>query len=259
MCEEINSSFSNCTFVFASTQENNKVLANEMEDGYYFNLSIQEVCEGFEQCKSNFTPSLPADSHSIRVPYLKDTTSDTTGILSKQFFNNLEEYFEVLHLGLPNNEDSQEKLSFLKGEEPISWYGLSNKHEFVIPDRQRKYMKTLDKYLQTHTNGLFYISHQPGYGGTTIARRLAWDIRHDYPTLFLKKFNENRIIELVKQLHDLTKFKIVVFVEIPLIASLDDINRVFSKLKDSRPVVFVCVKRHNDKDRFKNNNSSLNI
>lgn len=253
VCEEINSSFSNCTFVFASTHENNEVLADEMEDGYYFRLSIQEVCDGFEQCKSNFTSLVPANSHSIRVPYLKDTTSDTSGILSKQFFNNLEEYFEVIHLGLPNNEDSQEKLSFLRGEESISWYGLSNKHEFVIPDRQKKHMRTLDKYLQSHTNGLFYISHQPGYGGTTIARRLAWDIRNDYPTMFLKKFNENRVVELVKQLHDLTKFKIVIFVEIPLIASLDDVNKVFSKLKDSRPVVFVCVKRHNDKDRFKNN------
>lgn len=253
VCEEINSSFSNCTFVFATTQDNNATLADQMDDGHYYSLSIQDVCDGFEQYKSNFESSVSIDSSSVRVPYLKDTTSEASGVLSKQLFNNLEEYFEVIHLGLPNADNLQEKLSFLKGEQPISWYGLSNKYEFAIADQQKKYMRTLDRYLENNSNGLFYISHPPGYGGTTIARRLAWDIRNNYPTLYLKRFNENRTIELVKQLYDLTKRKIVIFVEIPLVASLDDVNRVFKKLKDNRPVVFVCIKRRNDKDRFRDN------
>lgn len=252
VCEEINNSFSECTFIFANTEDNNGTLADEMEDGYHYNLSMQAVCDGFEEYKTNFTPSVSIDSAAIRVPFL-NTSPEASGEVSKQLYYNLEQYFEVVHKGLPSTTDLQERLSFLRGEESISWYGLLNKYEFTIADKQIKYMRVLDRYVENNANGLFYVSHLPGYGGTTIARRLAWDIKDNYPTLYMKKFNESRTIELVKQLYDLTKRKIVVFIEIPIIASLDDVNRVFKRLKDNRPVVFVCIKRQNDKDQFKSN------
>jgi len=52
-------------------------------------------------------------------------------------------------------------------------------------------------------NHIYYLLHEPGYGGTTLGRRIAWDIHESYPVVVLKYYDNkliNRINSLYKEL-----------------------------------------------------------
>lgn len=108
----------------------------------------------------------------------------------------LQEYMHVLYDGcedLPkvNNEDDQEKLNkilndhkeaFLSGNW-ISFVSLYDNHDArreLSEDVRNHIHRLLEQGPPTHST-IIEIRHSPGTGGTTIARRVLWDLRKSYP------------------------------------------------------------------------------
>ncbi|KXJ09690.1 uncharacterized protein LOC110246646 [Exaiptasia diaphana] len=107
----------------------------------------------------------------------------------------LQEYMHVLYDGcedLPkvNSEDDQEKLNkilndhkeaFLSGNW-ISFVSLYDNHDArrELSEEVRNHIQRLLEQGPTHST-ILEIRHSPGTGGTTIARRVLWDLRKSYP------------------------------------------------------------------------------
>jgi len=86
------------------------------------------------------------------------------------------------------------------------------------------------------------LQHYPGAGGTTLARRVAWELHDQYPTLVVDRVaNHAPLVARVRELHTLTDQSVLVVVE----SSLDGVvERVYSALRAySTPAVLLIVDR----------------
>ena len=100
------------TFVFANDSTNELEQVSQ-DFGIKIDLSIPEISEGLGHFSSNFGKS-DLNSNDIRIPFAEKSVSDTTGMLSENEFSQLEEHFELFHLGLPNFlEIEEDKRDFL--------------------------------------------------------------------------------------------------------------------------------------------------
>ena len=120
--------------------------------------------------------------------------------LSSQKYNFISEYLEVLYKGCENipTEVSADKLqhfedkhliSFLKGN-AISFESLSLRHDATrtLTTAVCNHIHKLSARL--HVARIVQIAHSPGTGGTTIARRVLWNLHEDYPCAVVKMTTE---------------------------------------------------------------------
>ena len=86
------------------------------------------------------------------------------------------------------------------------------------------------------------IVHEPGYGGTTVARQLGYHYCKDLDVLFLKAYKEDLLSQL-DALQQKTKTMILVFMEIPQTISYEDFVSLYQRTNDTRPYVFIGIQR----------------
>jgi hypothetical protein len=103
------------------------------------------------------------------------------------------ETIEIVPAGLAiYQQDNTDVSDFLKGN-TITWREL-DLHLDVDRDITKGATGALQRVrtmLAASPTDSFAIEHTPGAGGTTVARRLAWDLRDEYPCIILKSFTEN--------------------------------------------------------------------
>ena len=111
--------------------------------------------------------------------------------LSQNDRNNLRQYFNILFRGCEQtdpNDALKQNQSFFLGNQ-ASWYTIANKYAVALknPSEYNSILgriKSLLGLLQDKAdNRLFFISHKPGIGGSTLARQLAWSLHDQYPVL----------------------------------------------------------------------------
>lgn len=243
LCEKIELYLgSNTSFVFAN--DNNGELTQVSSDfnGINVNISLPEIAEGLSNFSSNFGSANP-NIGQILIPYMEKSITETTGILSPTEFAQLEEYFEVVHKGLPEIEEPEEnRRKFLCGDGKISWFGL--KYGFDVPRENfnKKSLRLVEKVIESG-RGKITLVHDAGFGGSTVARRIAWEIHNDYPTLVLKKYKGDIVKSSIIKLHEKTRKTIFVVMEVPQAITLDEVDSLYKSIPNPRPVVFLVVKR----------------
>lgn len=232
----------NTTYIFAN--DPNDELSQICDDfnGIKVNITIPEIADGLANVSSNFGIFNP-NKGQILIPFMDKSQTETSGILTESEFAQLEEYFEVVHKGLPDlNESEINKKDFLIGEKKISWYGLKNRFDVENYRGNKKILKSVEKVIE-NGRGKIYLVHEAGFGGTTVARRIAWEIHEDYPTLILKKHREIKVKEALIRLHEKTRKTIFVVMEVPQSITLDEVDSLYKSIPQSRPIVFLIVKR----------------
>ena len=197
-------------------------------------ISLQQI----DQCLTNYlsSHSNKSNNNEFHIP----CRSEGDGILSAIELARLEENFEVLYEGIDSgNEENRE--DFLRGHSTLSWEGA--KRQFAVKRNNfvKAYIKQVDSVLRI-ARGKLMIIHEPGYGGTTIARQIGYHYHKDYPVLFLKRNNDDLLSQL-DSLQQKTKTIIMVFVEIPQTISYDDFESLYRRTNDTRPFVFIGIQR----------------
>ena len=172
------------------------------------------------------------------VPFLSD---EGNGLLTKAELQDLEECFEVLYLGVGDGSDEINE-PFLRGETSLSWQGAKRGFAAKRERFQKLYVKPLEAEIKKGRNKVIIV-HEPGFGGSTVARQLAYDLHESYPVLYLKEYHNKAVIHKLDWLHDRTKKTIVVFMEIPSVISAEDFDYLYGNSNQSRPYVFVGIKR----------------
>ncbi|MGK0256023.1 MAG: hypothetical protein ACI81I_000632 [Arcobacteraceae bacterium] len=251
-CEHIGKSFrkhfgDRIDIIFAMKDAANYEIPIKRLKAKHVSTSILDIVEGITNFSSNFTKdNLYTDQYII--PYNEDSgNKDASGVLSIDEFIKLETDFTVLHRGLDTEipDKSEDKREFLCGEKKISWFGLRNdwdaKHRSLKGGKG--YLETIRKALR-NASGKLNLIHEAGYGGTTVARRIAWDLHNDYPTLILKEYRGISTIQKIVSLYDKTRKTIFVILEVPQGITLDDAHHFYLSVNSTgRPAVFLIVRR----------------
>jgi len=252
LCESIDNAFEDAAnFVFAT--DNSSSLRSVVESfGESFNadiihITLPQILEGLR--KKNPPFQLTMDSQQIWLPSLNGGSV----VLSADDFLWIQQDFEIVHLNSGNKEEQIEitEHDFYRGM-IVSWFDL-NLNRDVTRDITSGLIQQVRTDLRSRSATRISLYHEPGAGGTTVARRVAWDIHETYPTVLLHRIRtkgaSNRLSSVeetynrLRLIYDKTEQSILVIVEASKVY-LDDISRLYDFVRiESLPVVFLIVQR----------------
>lgn len=147
-----------------------------------------------------------------------------------------------LQAGLLPEEDHDASRSFLHGGE-IDWYELHLNID-VERDVTPYVLRVVRGDLDSNRTIRFNLSHDAGAGGTTVGRRVAWDLHREYPTGMLRRtVDPQSTAERLRRIVALTGKPVMLTVDSSEITGRQ-IDELFEHARARRlPVVFLQVLR----------------
>ena len=140
-----------------------------------------------------------------------------------------------------SNDLEAEGDAFLKGS-TVSWRDLesgADAERDLTSSIQLRVMRELEDRATRRVN----LWHRPGAGATTVARRVAWNLRGQFPTVNALEIQPQETAERLRHLFGITRLPILVVIDLPQV-SPDDVNRFYDELQRSHvPVVLLNVQR----------------
>jgi hypothetical protein len=158
----------------------------------------------------------------------------------------LNEELELVHKnsGLSPDGFEASHSSFLRGRE-VSWFELGL-HLDVDRDIAEKIRKTIRRDLDTRSMSRINLYHAPGAGGTTVARRLLWDLRIDFPSVLIHRTQPQETVERIKSIYKETNKSVFIVVDGSRISDRQS-DELFTLLSASNtPFVILQVLRRFD-------------
>jgi tetratricopeptide (TPR) repeat protein len=160
-------------------------------------IPFHHLCSGLQ----SFLPQTLASEQTVCE--LPSSSGAPIG-LEVQVQQWLEEELEFVGLsaGLVAPASRTTGREFLRGAE-IDWYALSL-HDDVDRDKTLRVKRGLESALERKRAVRLNLYHDPGAGGTTVARRILWDIHAIYPCAILHRCEPAETAERLFRLASLT-------------------------------------------------------
>ena len=246
--DEIERDLLSFVFISSNNQFLNKIEAFEK---YGF------VCNGIHMDMTQFLAVVDNEGPNkneavtILVPGRNNTNDkleDISDISSKLMDNGI---FPVhLHLGQERVEENSIPY-FYKGE-AISWNELAAGVD-VNRDIYFEIRKEIESKLDTARNSKrFDLRHRPGAGGTTISRRLAFDLRKKYPVVILTSYKSDLTFRNLDIISRRVSKPMLAIVESSVSGNIDELINDCNINK--RIIVFVVVSRETKHKKQNYNN-----
>lgn len=124
---------------------------------------------------------------------------------------------DIIYNGIKKDEarDSNkiDPQKFYSGEVPISWYGVAN--EFPIEIQDLKYLKKeMQKVSGKTKSKMNIIMHEPGAGGSTLLRILAYKKSEIQPTVLLNQYTPVETVKEIERLYiKCQKYPVCIFAD----------------------------------------------
>jgi hypothetical protein len=216
--------------------EGNETAHNIVCDWQDFALSVHEMLGDSSSGRSAWIPVRDPASKSVRREQLDQAEVTLYA-----------ETMEIVSAGpasyQPDRTDPRAHLydvaDFLRGN-TITWREL-DLHLDVDRDVTRGphgVIQRLRALLSSSPNDSFAIEHTPGAGGTTIARRTAWELRDEYPCIILKSLNSDTV-EFLESLFQRSNLPLLIVAEAARVPGAQR-DTLFNALK-GRSVRFVIL------------------
>lgn len=190
-------------------------------NGKQIPITLSELANGIALHQKEFEVQNHFEN-TYRLPHDKNTkTSGVDGLFTADEMASFEEDMEVLHLDILKGAKEEDRIDFLNGKFPLSWYGANLKDSFdVMHPKQKGIFKNIEKGEKR----IYYIQHEPGVGGTTLVRRLAWELHDQYPVVILKDYRDGRrIVKKIEEIFDKTRKRVYIVANVPQSISVDDL------------------------------------
>ena len=205
-------------------------------NGELVSIKLDDILHGIAQ---HITPPLTSALYA-GIPH----RDGTFRLLDLPDLRWLSEDLEVLHsnVELESLGDNHKTGSdFLRGA-VISWSDLSN-HYDADRDTTEPILRQVENELEARRTARLNLYHWPGAGGTTVARRVAWELRRKYPTVLLKRTAVGETVGRLRKLFEITVQPILAIVE-GADAIPDKLEHLYTEVKAEQiPVVFLSVLR----------------
>ena len=182
-----------------------------------------------------------------------------SGMKEDQFLDNsleLEEFCEpvYLSLGKETSDQGSEVRDFYRGFRKISWRELALRKDLPRDCYQSNILPNLMRQIAESENPFFTIGYNPGYGGTTLLRRIAWDLHEKYPTLIVHRYSPICVQRLQALRSEIETVGRLVLLIDSNDMSYSDADRLFRDLRiNTIPTAIVYLQRRerrSDKESF---------
>lgn len=238
---EFTDSFS-ATVICAVQSSELKEIASNYDATFLNNFNFNQLLNGFLQ----FVPN-PSENEHYTLP----SRSGTPITLSSQDLLWLQEELEIVHLESGYGEHAKDvsSLDYLKGQE-VSWENIRFNHD-AKRDVTTKLQKKIGDSLRKSSTLRINLYHIPGAGGTTVAKKIVWELHETYPCLILKNCKNPR--ETSERLRTIAKEcdkSLLLLIDNGLISNRES-DALYNELASSHiPIVILTVLR-----TFKNERS----
>ncbi|MET7519206.1 hypothetical protein ABZS88_38385 [Streptomyces sp. NPDC005480] len=149
----------------------------------------------------------------------------------------------VLHSRILVDELREEPVDEFWRGRPASWVDLDAGLD-VPRDTQPMVQGAIGRVLRKHSSATFEIFHTPGAGGTTLARRIAWDLHRDHPVVFLHHYGQ-QTVERIDDIYRATKKSVLVVVESATLGQSEREDLYYKLHERNTPAVVLWVTRGN--------------
>jgi hypothetical protein len=193
-------------------------------------IPLDHLCAGIE----TIIPSRKARLEPSSIP----SASGVPVQLGKDDISWIEQEVEIVHLGLGRvaPENRVVGRDFLRGSE-IDWYELGL-HYDVDREAAKDLIDRIISDLQSRRATRVNLNHAPGAGGTTLARRVLWDIHHKYPCGLLHSTEPFQTAERLYKLAQTSKQPVLLAIDSSEISE-GEVDSLFELLR-ARHLPVVC-------------------
>ena len=209
----------------------------EEEGAIYVQMPIRELCHGLAVfCSSQLSvdrsiPVLPSSSGApIEVP--------------RDDWLWMSENLVLLQLGSGLSGDDDAAGYRIGGD--ITWRNLLLRHDCdrtITPAITRRVDQDLQSRITTRVN----VYHAPGAGGTTVGRRVAWDLHQTYPVVILHSLTSDGAADKIGRVFALTGQSVLVLVDGGSHAERE-VGDLYERLRaNNTPAVLLQVLRRFDR------------
>lgn len=177
--------------------------------------------------------------HRVQGQESNEIQSELHGFGTDELLN-IGEDLELVHPGLESAAGGAATDGFLRGN-TITWMELSRAYDVQL-DMYSMFRRNIVRKLEAYTNETVELSHEPGAGGSTVARRLVWDLHRDFPCAVLRK-PSGATAGRVASLYRLTHLPVLLVIEAGTL-TVPERERLYKAVRDENArAVFVYVHR----------------
>ena len=201
-------------------------------------MPVQEFARGVQQ----FIEGRALESQGqITLP----TSSGVPVQLQAWMANWISEEIELVSLGSPTAEDDIG--TFLRGA-TVSWADLDRNVD-ARRDVQTRLTQAVRRDLEDGRMTRVNLFHRPGAGGTTVGRRVAWELHEEYSCGLLRRTNPMETADRVARLYEETQGPVLLVADGTDIGEreLDELAEYLSARR--LPVVLLQVRRRHTLDQ----------
>ena len=200
------------------------------------------ICSGLmpeeaNQCIGRFLPQKNASKSASYLIPAKEGMCTLSAVEMRSYEENL----EILYDGIDEGFDESEE-DYLNGSTILTWEGAHRKFAVTRTKHYGQYVSKIEKALMRGARKAMII-HEPGFGGTTLARQIAYDLHDKFPTIIIKQYKSNSLKTHLERIYDCTNKSLLVIVEIPQVLTIDEFERLKGQLSSTRPILLLGVKR----------------
>lgn len=216
----------------------------EEYEGEVIKITTSQIISGVKR----FTQALNLGV-TAAVEILLPGKDDSDVVLPDKEFRAIEEYLSVIHKNIIAYENSdQDRVDFLKGSE-ITWQGLNRRYD-VDREATPKLIKLIENDLAKRGNSAVFLNYAPGFGGTTVVKRVAWSFHNQYPTLMVIKYEPKITATNIYKVYMTTNKPVLLVVENSQVSN-DNIMRLIQEVKAlTFPSTFLITQRSSSKAKM---------
>ena len=204
---------------------------------HYLEIPIPQLFHGLGSLQPN-----SRDISQIVFP----SSSGADIVLDEQTVTWLKEEMILVHknAGLHHDKEDVTHSTFLRGR-VISWFELGL-HLDVDRDIADKMRKAIRRDLKNRVSTRINLYHAPGAGGTTLARRLLWDFRNEFPAIVLNRSQPSETVERIQKIFAETAQSVLIKIDGSRISDRqsDELHKLLSA--SNIPFVMLQVLRRFD-------------
>ena len=223
-------------YVFATTDPAPYRDTSEELNAQVVIISLPDVSQGLRDIR--------LDSESTIETVLPKFGGGTVSVESERA-RWVEEQLEIVPRDVPSHSDHQALAnSFLQGATP-SWRDLSDGVD-AERDITISLYNQVRRELDTRATRRVNLWHWPGAGATTVARRVAWNLRIDFPAVVALEIQPQETADRIRHLFGVSRLPVLVVIDVPGITG-EDVDRLYNSLRNAHvhAVLFNIERRLN--------------
>ena len=194
-------------------------------------MPLNQFARGIQQIIEKKQPTGPS---TITLP----SASGVPIPLEHRTANWVAEEIELVPLGVPRAEDVS---TFLRGG-TVTWADLDRNVD-ARRDVQTRLTEAIRRDLDAGRITRINLFHRPGAGGTTVGRRVAWELHEEFPCGLLRRTVPMETADRVARIYELTERPVLMIADGTDIAEreLDELAEYLGARRT--PVVLVQIRR----------------